>query len=104
MSDAPVRAYCPSRFRRAVQLAVTQIGPRQYRVRGQDEPYYDISLDDDPPCYCKDQEINGRKLGGRCKHVIASMLQEREPTAMAELVALFIRQQQRLRDAGLEDD
>lgn len=101
--DRPARVFEPGRFARAVSLAVTKLGPRQYRVRGQDEPFYDVSLDADPPCYCRDQEVNGRKLGGNCKHVICARLQERDPAAMGELVERFQRQLKILREAGLED-
>ena len=103
VAGRPVRAFEPGRFARAVSLAVTKLGPRQYRVAGQDEPHYDVSLDADPPCYCRDQEINGRRLGGNCKHVICARLQEREPAAINELIARYEQQIQRLREAGLED-
>ena len=100
MPDAPVRAYCPSRFRRAVQLAVTQIGPRQYRVRGQDEPHYDVDLDGDPPCYCRDNEYRGRRIQQKCKHHIAALLQARDPMMLNALIDDYARRLEREENDG----
>ena len=63
-------AVCPNRLRRAAQLAVERLGPMQFRVRGQDEPYYDVALDVDPPCYCMDSQMRGPN----CKHTLISRM------------------------------
>jgi hypothetical protein len=39
-------------------------GPRQYRVKGHDEPHYDVDLDSDEICPCRDAYY--RTV--RCKH------------------------------------
>lgn len=62
--------YDPARLRRALQCKGDQLGPRQFRVRGQDEPFYNVDLDGDPVCYCKDSEYHGRG----CKHELFARL------------------------------
>lgn len=91
MPDAPVRAYDPARFRRAVQLAIVQTGPRTYRVRGQKQEWWDVDLDGDPPCYCPDMENRGRRIQGKCKHTIAALLQARDPAMVQALVDDYLR-------------
>ena len=67
----PVKeGYEPGRLRRAAQLAVRRLGPMQFRVRGQDEPHYDVNLDLDVPCCCKDAEFHGRG----CKHELSARM------------------------------
>jgi uncharacterized Zn finger protein len=63
--------YEPGRLRRAAQLAVKRLGPMQFRVRGQDEPFYDVNLEIDTPCTCMDAYHHGRG----CKHELAARLQ-----------------------------
>lgn len=67
MSEA---GYEPGRLRRAAQLAVKRLGPQQFRVRGQDEEFYDVNLEIDTPCDCADAWHRGRP----CKHELASRL------------------------------
>lgn len=98
--NAPVRAFCPHRFRRAVQLAVVKTGPRQYRVRGQKQEWWDVDLDGDPPCYCPDMENRGRRIQGKCKHVLSALLQARDPKMMQALVDEMTRRIQRDEDAA----
>lgn len=62
--------YEPSRLRRAALLAVKPIGPGVYRVKGEHEPYYDVEVTADVPCYCKDAEYHGKG----CKHFLAARL------------------------------
>lgn len=64
------RAYEPGRLRRAAQLAVQRLGPNQFRVRGQDEPFYDVNLDLDTPCDCADAWHRGRG----CKHELCARM------------------------------
>jgi len=63
--------YDPARLRRAAVLAVQSLGDGRYRVRGQDEPHYNVDLTADVICYCKDAEFHGRG----CKHELAARLQ-----------------------------
>jgi hypothetical protein len=67
--------YDPARLRRALALAVKPLGPGLYRVQGQHERYYDVAVNEDVPCYCKDAEYHGKG----CKHFLACKLQERDP-------------------------
>lgn len=91
--------YEPGRLERARSLAITKTGPgRQYRVKGQDEPWYDVDLDVDPPCYCADQENRGKQIGGKCKHVLAALLQERHPALLQALGESLLRQEQNLEE------
>lgn len=62
--------YEPGRLRRAAVLGVTELGPGLYRVKGQDEPHYDVEIHADVPCYCKDSEFHGKG----CKHFLAARL------------------------------
>lgn len=64
------RAYEPGRLRRAAQLAVQRLGPMQFRVRGQDEPFYDVNLEIDTPCTCADAWHRGRG----CKHELCARM------------------------------
>lgn len=95
-ADGPF--YEPGRLARAKDLAIEKVGPRQYRVRGQDEPFYMVDLDVDPPCYCADQENRGKQIGGKCKHVLAALLQEHNPALMQALGESLLRQEQNLEE------
>lgn len=64
------KGYDPVRLRRAAVLAVRSLGDGKYRVRGQHEPFYNVDLTADVPCYCKDAEFHGRG----CKHELAARL------------------------------
>ena len=88
---APKDGYDPSRLRRAAQLACKKLGPRQYRVKGQDEPHYDVALDVDPPCYCKDAEFHGRG----CKHELCARLHDGDGALIQALGDILIAQAER---------
>lgn len=62
--------YEPGRLRRASMLAVKRVGPNQFRVRGQEEEFYDVNLDLDTPCSCMDAWHHGRG----CKHELSARL------------------------------
>jgi hypothetical protein len=51
-------------------LAVKRLGPMQFRVRGQDEPFYDVNLEIDTPCTCMDAYHHGRG----CKHELSARM------------------------------
>lgn len=88
-------SYEPGRLRRAAVLACKRIGPRQYRVRGQHQPYYDVDLDGDQPCYCRDAEYRGLV----CKHEMRARLAEGDPKLMLALGEMLLRQERRLKDS-----
>lgn len=87
----------PGRLRRAVALLpfVEQIGPRDFRVKGNDEPQYHVSLDTNPPCYCRDAEMRGMQ----CKHEICCRLRLREPQVVQALGDLLLQQEKNLKEA-----
>lgn len=89
-------AYDPGRLRRAAQLAVKRLGPGQARVKGQDEPWYDVDLSADVPCYCKDAEFHGRG----CKHELAVRLASGDMGLIQALGEMLNAAQQR--NAALE--
>jgi hypothetical protein len=97
VSDGP--AHDPGRFARAFKLArdggVKQIGPRQYRVAGNEQPYYDVDLDGDPPCYCEDQDWSGRRIRNNCKHTLAARIVAQEPSVIPSLMELAYALEQR---------
>lgn len=83
--------YEPGRLRRAAVLAVKKLGPNQYRVRGQDEPFYDVNLDLDTPCTCKDAEFHGRG----CKHELAARLHNGDSALIMALGMMLLEQTKR---------
>lgn len=93
------RAHDAGRFARAVALAmggkVEQRGPTQYRVAGNDEPYYDVDLSVDPPCYCGDMWHRGRTIRNNCKHTLAARLVAKDPTIMPSLMEYAYQLEQR---------
>jgi hypothetical protein len=82
--------YEVQRFRRAWQLVKTgrveQVGHRQFRVAGNEEPVYDVALDGDPPCYCLDSYYGGTR---RCKHFLASAIVAKDEQFVNAVVAMF---------------
>jgi hypothetical protein len=68
-------------MRRALKLKCDKIGPGQYRVSGNDEPYYDVDVNVDPACYCADQAH--RSL--MCKHEIISRMRDGDPALIQAL-------------------
>lgn len=79
----------PGRARRALfEVSGVRTGPGQFRVWGNDEDFYDVDLAADQPCYCRDQEIVGRRIP-YCKHRLWAMMASgdlRIIRAVAELV------------------
>jgi hypothetical protein len=86
--------YEPGRLRRAAVLAVRHRGEQRYRVRGQDEPYYDVDLSADIPCYCKDAEFHGRG----CKHELAARLASGDQALRLALGEMLLQIERRNRE------
>lgn len=97
MTEKP--AHDPGRFARAFKLArdghVEQVGPRQFKVAGNEQPYYDVDLDGDPMCYCDDQDWAGRKIRNNCKHVLAARIVAKDPSVIPSLMELAYALEQR---------
>lgn len=82
--------YDPGRLRRAATRAVKKLGPRQYRVRGNHEPYWDVNLDLDTPCTCPDAEFHGRG----CLHELASRLHDGDMALVQALGDMLLKAEQ----------
>lgn len=87
--------YEPGRLRRAAVLAVKKLGPRQYRVRGQTEPHFDVNLDLNTPCTCADAWHRGRG----CKHELAGRLHDGDMKLVQALGDMLLAAQQRAEEA-----
>lgn len=87
---APTPVYEPERFRKAWHLVkaglVERVGPREFRVAGNEEPTYDVALDGDPPCYCLDAYYGGAR---RCKHFLAGAIVAHDPAFLSAVAAMF---------------
>lgn len=97
MSDAPDTAYCPKRLRRAAVLAVKRIGPEQFVVRGQDEPFYTVSLACDPPCYCADYYHRGGPTNP-CKHILAVRLHSGDSALILALGEMLLKAERHMEE------
>jgi hypothetical protein len=97
MSEQP--AHDPGRFARAFQLAYTgkveHLGGTQYRVAGNEQKYYDVDIAAEQPCYCADQDFEGRKIRNNCKHVLAAKILAKSPEVIQSLMELAYQRQQR---------
>jgi len=60
----------PARLRRAAVRAVQRLGDRRYRVQGRVFESYDVDLNAEVPCYCRDAEFRGRP----CLHELSARL------------------------------
>jgi hypothetical protein len=79
--------YEPGRLRRASTRAVKKLGPRQYRVRGNHEPFWDVNLDLDTPCTCPDAEFHGRG----CLHELAARLHDGDMALVQALGDMLLK-------------
>lgn len=86
--------YEPGRLRRAAQLAVKRLGPAQFAVKGQDEPFYRVDLSADVPCYCKDAEFHGKG----CKHYLASRMANGDMGLLLALGQMLVETEKRLEE------
>jgi hypothetical protein len=93
------RAHDPGRFARALELAqkglVTQVGPMQYKVAGNEEKHYDVDLSAETPCYCADMWWSGQRIRNNCKHTLAARILSRDPSVQTELMELAYMQSKR---------
>lgn len=87
--DAPRRdeAIEPGRLARSLTRAWVKTGPRQYRIAGVHQPWYDVDLDSDTPCYCE----SARFSGIMCLHELRARTVERDPRVFDAVVALYER-------------
>lgn len=69
------RAFNPTKLRRAILRGIVQIGPKQFRIEGRHQRYYDVDLDAEWPCDCADALYRGRG----CLHELAARMAAREP-------------------------
>jgi hypothetical protein len=63
----------------------------QFRVRGQDEPFYDINLELDTPCTCADAWHRGRG----CKHELSARLASGEMPLIQALGEMLLAAQKK---------
>lgn len=90
------RAIEPGRLERAGLLLpfVEQVGPRQFRVKGHDEPEYGVNLDSDEICGCRDAYY--RTL--RCKHQLVCEIIARDPMVLLAFGQLLLRKQEHAKE------
>jgi len=84
------RAYDPARLKRGSVRGVEKLGPHQYRVEGRHEKYYDVNLELDTPCDCKDAQIRGRN----CLHELAARLHDGDGPLIQSLGEMLLKAQQ----------
>lgn len=96
METRPAVEY--QRLLRAIALirakAVTRIGPRQFEVRGNEEPEYVVDLDGDPMCYCLDM-FHSPRQHRLCKHILACRLATFDPAMLGHMVDVIEREEAR---------
>lgn len=88
------RAFDPDRLRRGALRAVEKLGAHQYRVEGRHERFYDVNLDLDVPCTCKDAEFHGRG----CLHELAARLHDGDGPLIQSLGDLLLRAENNLKE------
>jgi hypothetical protein len=82
--------YDPGRLRRGAVRAVVRLGPHQYRVAGNVEPWYDVNLELDVPCCCKWAFYHGRG----CLHELAARLHDGDAKLLQALGDMLLRAEQ----------
>jgi len=85
--------YDPARLRRASVRACIQLGPNQFRVEGRHEKYYDVNLDLDTPCDCKDAQNHGTG----CLHELRARLQRGDESLLLGLGEMLLRAEENLK-------
>jgi hypothetical protein len=76
---------------------VEQVGPTQFRVQSESrkDVQFDVDLEGDPKCYCEDQEFEGGRTRGNCKHVMAAKVLVKHPSIIEPLTELVYQQAER---------
>lgn len=80
-----VRAYDPRRLEKASVRPSWRLGPNQFRVKGNEEEFYDVNLDLDTPCTCLDAFYHGRG----CLHELRARMHNGDTellTALGEMI------------------
>lgn len=85
------KGYDRGRLMRGATRPVKRLGPMQFRVKGNDQPYYDVNLELDTPCDCVDAQMHGRP----CLHEIAARLQNGDLGLVQALGDALLKAQQR---------
>jgi hypothetical protein len=91
MRQKDERAFDPNRLRRGLQRGVVRLGPNQFRIEGRHETHYDVNLDLDVPCVCKDAEYHGRG----CKHELLARLHNGDAALIQSLGDMLLSQEKR---------
>jgi hypothetical protein len=89
--ESDERAFDPNRLRRGLQRGVVRLGPNQFRIEGRHETHYDVNLDLDVPCVCKDAEYHGRG----CKHELLARLHNGDAALIQSLGDLLLAAEKR---------
>lgn len=84
-------SYDPGRLRRGAARAVRRLGPHQFRVQGTHQRGYDVNLDLDTPCTCKDAEFHGRG----CLHELAARLHDGDAKLIMALGQMLLERERR---------
>lgn len=83
------RAFSPARLRRGIQRGVVRLGPRQFRVEGRHEKFYNVDLDAEYPCDCADAQFHGRG----CLHELAARLHSGDAKLIQSLGEMLLAQE-----------
>jgi len=92
----------PGRLARAFRLVKAGLIDRNgdgFRVAGNDERFYDVSLTTDPQCYCGDSWHRGRRV--ICKHVLAARLLAGDVGLLIQFGEYLARDAKFAQEAGL---
>ena len=92
----------PGRLARAfrlVKLGLVERDGEDFRVAGNVEKVYPVSLTTDPACYCGDSWHRGRRV--ICKHVLAARLLAGDVGLLIQFGEFLARDQEFAREAGL---
>jgi len=92
----------PGRLARAfrlVKLGLVERDGEDFRVAGNEEKSYPVSLTTDPQCYCGDSWHRGRRVV--CKHVLAARLLAGDVGLLIQFGEFLIKNEKFAREAGL---
>lgn len=98
----PMAGYDPARLRRAARLWVKRVGEGMFQIEGKEQPHYDVDLNVDPPCYCKDSDYRMWARGKHCKHALAARLASGDMALIHGLADMIVLQERRKNEADSE--